>query len=60
MDKQLNFIKNVLSHQIIASNSEFKNKELISCDVELPQNIDGFMSYIFFIKLTLKLKENNE
>lgn len=60
MDKKLNYIKNVLSHQILASNSEFKNKELISCDVELPKNIDGFMSYIFLIKLTLKCKDNNK
>lgn len=58
MEYKINYIKNILSYKIIESNDEFKNKQLISCDVELPHNMDGFMSTIFLIKLTLKSVDN--
>jgi hypothetical protein len=52
--RKLNFIEKVLPKLIVQQNEDFKNYEVISCRAELNKHLDGFMSAIFDVDLTMK------
>lgn len=58
--RKLNFIEKVLPTLIVEQNEDFKNHEVISCRAELNKHLDGFMSAIFDVELTMKSPNDSE
>lgn len=58
--RKLNFIEKVLPKLIIEQNEAFKNYEVINCRAELNKHLDGFMSAIYDVDLTMKGPNDNE
>lgn len=56
----VNYIKNVLSHKIIGVNKDLQDTELINCNVKNAKSLDGFMSDIFQMQITLRDKNNQK
>lgn len=54
MDTKISFIKNQLCQRIITENADLQSDEFLDCVVELPHNLDGFLSTIFIAKLTFR------
>jgi hypothetical protein len=52
--RKINFIEKILPKLIVERNEEFKGFEVISCRAELNKHLDGFMSAIFDVQLTMK------
>lgn len=52
--KKLNFVENVLPSLIVSKTEEFKGYEITSCRAELNKQLDGFMSAIYDVELTMK------
>lgn len=52
--RKIAFIEKVLPKLIVEQNEEFKEHEVISCRAELNKHLDGFMSAIFDVQLTMK------
>lgn len=58
--RKINFIENVLPTLIVEKNEEFKGFVVISCRAELNKHLDGFMSAIYDVQLTMKAPDENE
>jgi hypothetical protein len=52
--RKINFIEKILPKLIVERNEEFKGFEVINCRAELNKHLDGFMSAIFDVQLTMK------
>jgi hypothetical protein len=52
--KRLDFVQNVLPKLIIERNNELMNHEIVKCTAKASNELDGFMSSVYFIDLTLK------
>lgn len=58
--RKVNFIEKVLPKLIVEQNEEFKGYEVINCRAELNKHLDGFMSAIFDVQLTMKGPDDKE
>jgi hypothetical protein len=58
--KKIDFIEKTLPQLIVERNEEFKGYEVISCRAELCQQLDGFMSAIYDVELTMKAPNENQ
>lgn len=58
--RKLNFIEKVLPQLIVKTNEEFKGYEVIRCRAEFNKHLDGFMSAIFEVQLTMKAPNKNQ
>lgn len=58
--KKLNFIENVLPNLIVERNNDFKGFKVISCRAALNKQLDGFMSSIYDVDLTLQAPDDAE
>ena len=58
--QKLNFIEKVLPKLIVERNEEFKDFEVVNCRAELNKHLDGFMSAIYDVELTMKGKGEEE
>jgi hypothetical protein len=52
--KKLNFIKHTLPNLILNHNEELQDQIIVECDVKCNQHLDGFMSSMYFLNLSLK------
>lgn len=52
--RKIEFIEKVLPRWIVEQNEDFKNYEVINCRAELNKALDGFVSTIYEIQLTLR------
>lgn len=52
--KRLEFVEKKLPLLILESNNEFKNHIIVKSSVETKNQLDGFMSALFLVDLTLK------
>lgn len=58
--KKLNFIENILPRLIVERNDDFKGYKVISCRAELNKHLDGFMSAIYNVDLTMKAPDDDK
>lgn len=52
--RKIDFIENFLPKIIVERNEDFRGFEIVSCKAELNKHLDGFMSAIYDVKLTMK------
>lgn len=58
--RKINFIEKILPTLIVERNEEFKGFEVIDCRAELNKQLDGFMSAIYNVQLTMKSPNDKE
>lgn len=52
--RKINFIEKILPTLIVEKNEEFKDYKVINCRAELNKHLDGFMSAIYDVQLTMQ------
>lgn len=55
--KKLNFIENVLPALILQRNEDLKGQTVVKCSATAATSLDGFMSAIYTVDLSLKDKK---
>lgn len=58
--RKINFIEEILPTLIVERNEDFKGFKVIKCRAELNKHLDGFMSAIYNVELTMKGPEDEE
>lgn len=57
--RKVDFIEKVLPKLIVEKNEEFKGFEVVNCRGEVNKQLDGFMSAIYNVELTMKAPGEN-
>ncbi|CRL03891.1 CLUMA_CG017015, isoform A [Clunio marinus] len=58
--KKIEFVEKILPTLIVEHNEEFKDYEVVSCRGELNKSMDGFMSDIINVELTMEGPDDDE
>lgn len=58
--RKINFIEKILPTLIVGKNEEFKGFDVVNCRGELNKQLDGFMSAIYNVELTMKAPGENK
>ena len=53
-ERKINFIQNSLPKLIQSHNEEFRDQVIVSCDVRGNEQLDGFMSSLYFLNMRMK------
>lgn len=53
-EKKIHFIQNCLPKLIKNRNEKFRNQFIASCDVKSNNQLDGFMSSLFYLDMKMK------
>ncbi|KAG5673217.1 hypothetical protein PVAND_003281 [Polypedilum vanderplanki] len=59
-NKILNFIRNKLPQLILNHNDDLKGHKIVNCDVKANTQLDGFMSSLYFLNITLENEHKSE
>lgn len=54
MEAKVNYIKTRLVQQVLTSHESFRGMEVVRSDLHTPKHLDGFMSAIHQLTLTLR------
>lgn len=58
--RKISFIEEVLPTLIVERNEEFKGFKIVNCRAELNKHLDGFMSAIYNVELTMQGPDEKE
>jgi len=56
-ERKINFIQNCLPKLIQNHNEEFRDQVIVKCDVRGNEQLDGFMSSLYFLNMQMKYSD---